>query len=78
MLAVKRILRYLKGTPEFGLWYPKRKNTTVTTYTNADWAGSMDDHKSTSGNAFFMGYFLVAWLNKKNHIYLSLQLKPNI
>ena len=39
LLAVKRILRYLKGTPDFGLWYPKSSTLTVTTYTDADWAG---------------------------------------
>jgi len=37
----------------------------VIAYTDVDWAGSMDDCKSTSGNAFFMGDCLVAWLNKK-------------
>ena len=37
----------------------------MTTYSDVDWAGSMDDRKSTSGNAFFMGDCLVSWLNKK-------------
>eukprot|EP00253_Pinus_taeda_P033042 PITA_33042 len=65
LLAVKRILRYLKGTPDFGLWYPKSSTLTVTTYTDVDWAGSVDDQKSTSGNAFFLGGYLVSWLSKK-------------
>eukprot|EP00253_Pinus_taeda_P013863 PITA_13863 len=43
LLAVKRILIYLKGTPDFGLWYPKRSTLTVTAYTNVDWAGSVDN-----------------------------------
>eukprot|EP00253_Pinus_taeda_P026336 PITA_26336 len=38
LLAVKRILRYLKGTSDFGLWYPKNSTLTVTAYTDADWA----------------------------------------
>jgi hypothetical protein len=50
---VKRIFRYLKGTLELGLWYPKDKDFNLTAYTDADWAGSIDDRKSTSGGAFF-------------------------
>jgi len=65
LLAVKRIQRYLKGTHDFSLWYPKSSTFTVTAYTDADWARSVDDQKSTSGNAFFLGDYLVSWLNKK-------------
>jgi len=50
---VKRIFKYLKGTLELGLWYPKDKYFNLTTYTNANWDGSIDDRKSTSGGAFF-------------------------
>eukprot|EP00253_Pinus_taeda_P014501 PITA_14501 len=60
-----RILRYLKGTLDFGLRYPKSSTLTLITYTDANWAGSVDDWKSTSGNAFFLGDYLVSWLNKK-------------
>jgi hypothetical protein len=38
VLAVKRIFRYLKGTKEFGLWYPKGKYLSLIAYTDADWA----------------------------------------
>ena len=62
---MKRILRYLKGTIDFGLWYPKSSTFIVTTYSDADWAGNVDDQKSTSGNEFFMGDCLVSWLGKK-------------
>ena len=65
LAAMKIILRYLKGTTDFGLWYPKSSTLIVTTYFDADWARSVDDRKSTSGNAFFMGDCLVSWLNKK-------------
>jgi hypothetical protein len=41
VMAVKRIFKYLKGTTEFGLWYPKGNELTMITYTDADWAGSM-------------------------------------
>eukprot|EP00253_Pinus_taeda_P036343 PITA_36343 len=60
-----RILRYLKSTPDFGLWYPKSTTLTVTAYIDVDWAGSIDDRESTSRNVFFMGDCLVSWLNKK-------------
>lgn len=46
MQAVKRIFRYLKGTLDFGLWYPKGMYFTLITYTNVHWAGSIDDKKS--------------------------------
>jgi hypothetical protein len=43
VLVVKRIFRYLKGTKEFGLWYPKVKDLSLISYTNVDWAGCIDD-----------------------------------
>jgi hypothetical protein len=65
VLAVKRIFRYLKGTEEFGLWYPKGKDLSLMAYTDADWAGCIDDRRSTSGAAFYLGECLVSWLSKK-------------
>eukprot|EP00253_Pinus_taeda_P013579 PITA_13579 len=63
--VVKRIFKYLQGTQNYGLWYPRNTDLTLHAYTNADWAGSMDDRKRTSGGAFFMGSRLVSWFNKK-------------
>ena len=63
--AVKRIFKYLQGTQNYGLWYPRGTDLTLHAYTDADWAGSVDDRKSTSGGAFFMGSRLVSWLSKK-------------
>ena len=51
--AVKRIFKYLKGTIEYGLWYLKGQYFTLRSFTNADWVGSVDDRKITSGAAFF-------------------------
>ena len=62
--AVHRILKYIQGTIDFGLWYPHSNDFTLTGYTDADWGGS-DDKKSTSGAAFFLGECLVAWHSKK-------------
>ena len=65
MVAVKRILRYLKGTVNFGLWYIKSENFTLMAYLDADWAGCVDDRRSTSGGAFYLGKSLVSWHSKK-------------
>ena len=65
VLAVKRIFRYLKGTMNLGLWYPSKKSFSLRAYSDVDWAGCVDDAKSTSGGAFFLGESLVAWIIKK-------------
>jgi hypothetical protein len=65
LLAVKRIFRYLKGTMNYGLWYPRNHNFQLLVYFDVDWANCMDERKSTSGGAFFLGYSLVALLSKK-------------
>nr|GFA32302.1 copia protein [Tanacetum cinerariifolium] len=47
--AVKRIFRYLKGEPKFGLWYPKDSPFDLVAYTDSDYAGASLDRKSTTG-----------------------------
>ena len=64
-MAMKRIMRYLKGTKEFGLYYKKNENFNLRAYTDADWGGNIDDRKSTSGGALFLGKRLVTWTSKK-------------
>ena len=49
----------------YGLWYPRNQNFQLTTYSDTDWANCLDERKSTSGGAFFLGDSLVAWLSKK-------------
>jgi hypothetical protein len=72
LLAVKRIFRYLKETMTYGLWYPRNQNFQLTAYSDADWENCVDERKSTSGGAFFLGDSLVAWLSKnKSSISLS-------
>jgi hypothetical protein len=65
VLEVKRIFRYLKGTEEFGLWYPKGKDISLIAYIDAYWEGCIDDRRSTSGTTFYLGECLVSWLRKK-------------
>ena len=54
-LTVKRILRYLKGTPNLGIWYPKESGFNLIVYTDSDYAGSVVDRKSTSWSCQFQG-----------------------
>ena len=53
-VVVKRIFRYLKGTPDYGIWYDRCNDFIHCAYTNADWVGSMDDRKITSGGALLL------------------------
>lgn len=52
--AVKRILRYLKGTLGLGLKIVKSSSNLVSAFSDADWAGSVDDRRSTGGFAVFL------------------------
>ncbi|GKC61543.1 retrovirus-related pol polyprotein from transposon TNT 1-94, partial [Tanacetum coccineum] len=63
--AIKRIFRYLKGTINMGLWYPKDNAMSLTAYADADHAGCQDSRRSTSGSAQFLGDRLVSWSSKK-------------
>jgi hypothetical protein len=56
--VVKRIFKYLKGTKEFGLWYPKGEDLSLVAYTDANWAGCIDDRRSTSGE---LSTWVSAW-----------------
>ena len=63
--VVKRIIRYINGTPNYGLWYSKDSIACLASYSDVDWAGSVDDRKSTSGGCFYLGNNLVSWMSKK-------------
>nr|GEV71783.1 retrovirus-related Pol polyprotein from transposon TNT 1-94 [Tanacetum cinerariifolium] len=65
--AVKMILRYLKGTINLGLWYPKDFGFDLTAYSDADHAGCHLDQKSTSVSVQFLGDKLVCWSSKKQN-----------
>ncbi|KAJ9552977.1 hypothetical protein OSB04_017022 [Centaurea solstitialis] len=65
--AVTRILRYLKGTPDFGLWYPKDSGFELIAYTDSDHAGCKLNRKSTSGACQFLGDKLVSWSSRKQN-----------
>ncbi|CAM8916946.1 unnamed protein product [Rhodiola kirilowii] len=72
LMNVKRIIRYVCGTPDYGLWYTKDTNSCLVGYCDADWAGNAEDHKSTSGGCLLLGNNLVSWFSKtQNNISLS-------
>ena len=65
-LAVKRILRYVKGTLHFGLtFHPSDAPGTLIAYSDVDWADSPDTRRSTSGYSIYLGDNLVSWSAKK-------------
>ncbi|XP_059658417.1 uncharacterized mitochondrial protein AtMg00810-like [Cornus florida] len=66
--AAKRILRYIKGTLDFGLFYSFSNDFKFVGYYDTDWAGDLDDRKSTSGYCFFMGNTAFTWYSKKQPI----------
>ena len=54
-MVVKRIMRYLKGKDDFGLYYMRSEKVELNSYTNVDRGGIIDERKSTSGGALFLG-----------------------
>nr|GFA53231.1 retrovirus-related Pol polyprotein from transposon TNT 1-94 [Tanacetum cinerariifolium] len=64
---VKRIFRYLRGTVNMGLWYPKGSSFGLTAYLDADHTGCIDSRKSTSGGIQFLGDKLVSYMSKKQN-----------
>ncbi|KAJ9547786.1 hypothetical protein OSB04_020329 [Centaurea solstitialis] len=67
LAAAKRILKYLKGIPNFGLWYLKDSGFELTTVTDFDHAGCKLNKKSTSGACEFLGNKLVSWSSSKQN-----------
>ncbi|GKD70279.1 hypothetical protein Tco_1324369, partial [Tanacetum coccineum] len=63
--AVKRVFRYLQGTINIGLWYPKDIDMALTAYADADHAGCQHTRRSTFSSAQFLSDKLVSWSSKK-------------
>jgi len=68
MGTAKRVLRYLRGTLEFGVFYQPCSDPRLIAYSDSDWGGSVDDMKSTSGYTFSFGSGVFSWNSKKQDI----------
>ena len=65
LIAAKRILRYVKGTLNFGLMYKQNIPFYLSGFVDADWAGDVNDKRSTTGYCFSTGSAAVSWCSKK-------------
>ena len=68
LAALKRLLRYVRGTVGFGLVLHRSPTSELVVYTDADWAGCPDTRRSTSGYAVFLGGNLVSWSSKRQAV----------
>jgi len=65
---VKRIVGYLQGTASYGLHITRGSSLSLHGFTDADWAGSLDDRKSTGGYLVYLGLTPISWKSGKQHI----------
>ncbi|XP_050901729.1 secreted RxLR effector protein 161-like [Lathyrus oleraceus] len=63
--AVKRIMKYLKGTTNVGFWYTKGSIYDLVGYSDPDYTGCKNDRKTTTGTCHILGNALVSWSCKK-------------
>jgi hypothetical protein len=65
MMAAKRVLRYVKGTSSYGIWYSSSSSLKLEGYSDSDWASCVDDRRSTLGHVFNLGSGAITWSSKK-------------
>jgi hypothetical protein len=63
--ALKRVMRYLKGTQSAGLLFTKSEETNITGYSDSDWANDHNDRRSTTGYIFTFGSGPISWKTRK-------------
>lgn len=66
VVAVKRILRYLSGTLDYGLHFQTNK-LYLQAYSDADWAADLNDRRYTSGHIVYLGSSPISWASKKQY-----------
>lgn len=64
LIAVQRIIKYLRATVYYGIWYSKYTNLKLVGYSNTNWVGSADNRRSTLGGCFYIRGNLIAWMSK--------------
>ena len=65
LIAAKHVLRYLKGTIEYGLWFNADCEFKLQGFIDSDWDGNVKDQKSASGCCFSLGSTMISWFNRK-------------
>jgi hypothetical protein len=65
LALLKRVLRYIRGTLDLGLLLRASSSTTLTAYSDADWAGCPDSHRSTSDYCIYYGDSPISWFSKR-------------
>ena len=70
LAAVKHILKYVKGSLDYGCCYERKEGTALRLYgySDSDMAGDVDDRKSTSGVMFYLGPCLITWFSQKQKV----------
>jgi hypothetical protein len=68
LALVKQILRYIRGTLDYGLQLHRSSVADLVGYSDADWAGCPDTYRSTSGYGVFLGDNMISWSSKRQHI----------
>ncbi|KAK4386639.1 Retrovirus-related Pol polyprotein from transposon RE2 [Sesamum angolense] len=66
--AALHVVRYLKGTPTTGLFFPSSNTFQLTTYVDADWGACVDSRRSVTGYCVFLGTSLISWKTNKQNI----------
>ena len=66
--AAKRVLRYLKGTTGFGIFYKKGGDDKLVAYTDSDYVGDLEERKSTLGYVFLLSSGAVSWSSRKQPV----------
>jgi hypothetical protein len=68
LTAMKRTLHYLRGTLDYGILLRRSASSELTVYTDADWAGCSDTHRSTSGYVVFLSTNLISSSSKRQNV----------
>ena len=64
-MLLKKIIKYISGTCDYGLFYSKESNLSLVGFSDLDWANNANDRKSTTSGCFNVDANLVAWMSKK-------------
>ena len=65
LIATKHVMRYLKGTIDFGLYYDGNHDYILYGYIDVDCAGSVSDRRNTSGGCYCLGFAMSSWFSRK-------------